>query len=161
MERSSCSPSGSKTIRTQRRLGQRLGPLFLFSCVYTRVCSNSVLVFYGCILAILRPCAYDASTTCAGMRDRDRARVRRGNCLGEVSLHAGGVHHRTHNRHRLRGLHPGRAAEPSMRGLLRTVHVLAICCVIAVLAWTKARGITFVIPYFPHRRNVTAVCSPR
>jgi hypothetical protein len=34
-----------------------------------------------------------------------------------------------------------------MRRLLRAVRVLAIFAVIAFMAWTKARGITFVIPY--------------
>ena len=126
-----------------------------FACfgVYTRVLSNSVLVFYGCIPAILRPCAYDAGTTRAGMRDRDRTRVRRGVCLGEVSLQSSSLRNRDHNRDRVCGLYFGRAAEPSMRKLLRAVHAVAICGVIAVLAWTKSNGITVLIPYFPHRRE--------
>lgn len=97
-----------------------------FACfgVYTRVLSNSVLVFYGCIPAILRPCAYDAGTTRAGMRDRDRTRVRRGVCLGEVSLQSSSLRNRDHNRDRVCGLYFGRAAEPSMRKLLRAVP----CC---------------------------------
>ena len=41
-----------------------------------------------------------------------------------------------------------------MKRLLRPVHVVAICGVIAVLAWTKSQGITAVIPYFPHRRSL-------
>jgi hypothetical protein len=42
-----------------------------------------------------------------------------------------------------------------MRRLLRAVHVLAIFGVIAFMAWTKSRGITAVIPYYPHRCNFT------
>jgi hypothetical protein len=43
--------------------------------------------------------------------------------------------------------------------LLRTIHIIAIVGAIAFLAWTKAHHVTAVIPYFPHRRTVTAVCS--
>lgn len=46
-----------------------------------------------------------------------------------------------------------------MKRLLQTVHVLAICGAIAVMAWTKSRGMTVVIPYVPHarRRSMAAV----
>ena len=46
-----------------------------------------------------------------------------------------------------------------MKKLRVVAKAVAICAVIAVLAWSKSRAITVVIPYFPHRRN--AVCSPR
>jgi hypothetical protein len=48
-----------------------------------------------------------------------------------------------------------------MRGLWRAVHALAICGVIAVLAWSKAHGVTVVIPYVPRGRTVTVDCSRR
>jgi len=37
--------------------------------------------------------------------------------------------------------------------LLRAVHAVAICATIGVLAWSKARGLTLVLPYFPHRKR--------
>ncbi|PYU68787.1 MAG: hypothetical protein DMG49_15180 [Acidobacteria bacterium] len=38
--------------------------------------------------------------------------------------------------------------------ILVAAQVIAICAVVAVMAWTKAHGFTGVIPYFPHRRRV-------
>jgi hypothetical protein len=38
--------------------------------------------------------------------------------------------------------------------VLVVAQAVAICGVIAVLAWSKSRGITVVIPYFPHRRSL-------
>jgi hypothetical protein len=38
--------------------------------------------------------------------------------------------------------------------LLRAVHVLAICGVIAFMAWTKSHGITVVIPYIPRGHKI-------
>jgi hypothetical protein len=37
--------------------------------------------------------------------------------------------------------------------LLVAAQAVAICAVIAVLAWSKARGLTLVLPYFPHVRK--------
>ena len=37
--------------------------------------------------------------------------------------------------------------------LLLLVHAFAIIAVIAVLAWSKARGITVALPYFPRTRR--------
>jgi hypothetical protein len=45
--------------------------------------------------------------------------------------------------------------------LLLAAQALAICGVIAFMAWTKSRGITGVIPYFPHRRNETSLTVRR
>jgi hypothetical protein len=39
-----------------------------------------------------------------------------------------------------------------MKKLRVAAQAVAICGVIAFMAWTKARHITAVIPYFPHRR---------
>jgi hypothetical protein len=44
-----------------------------------------------------------------------------------------------------------------MKKLRVAAQAVAICGVIAFMAWTKSRGITFVIPYFPHRRTSLAV----
>jgi hypothetical protein len=41
-----------------------------------------------------------------------------------------------------------------MKKVLVVAQALAICGVIAVLAWTKARGITAVVPYVPHGRSL-------
>jgi hypothetical protein len=41
--------------------------------------------------------------------------------------------------------------------LVLAAQAVAICGVIAFMAWTKSRGITGVIPYFPHRRNETSL----
>jgi hypothetical protein len=39
--------------------------------------------------------------------------------------------------------------------LLVAALAVAICAVIAVLAWSKSHAITAVIPYFPHRRETS------
>jgi hypothetical protein len=41
-----------------------------------------------------------------------------------------------------------------MKKLRVAAQALAICGVIAVMAWTKSQRITAVIPYFPHRRSL-------
>jgi hypothetical protein len=93
--------------------------------------------------------AYDAGTTCAGMRDRHHSCVCRWNCLGEMSLQLSGVRNRDYNRDSVRRIYFGRAAMKKLRVVAKAV---AICAVIAVLAWSKSRAITVVIPYVPHRR---------
>ena len=94
---------------------------------------------------------YDAGTTGDGVRNRHHSCVCRWNCPDEVSLQLSGVHHRTHHRYRLRDLHPGRAA---MKKLRVAAQAVAICGVIAVLAWSKSHAVTVALPYFPHRRSL-------
>jgi len=61
------------------------------------------------------------------------------------------IRDRDDNRGRLSVLHFGWAA---MRAKLITVaRAVAICVVIAVLAWSKSHGTTIVLPYFPHQRK--------
>jgi hypothetical protein len=76
------------------------------------------------------------------MRNRHDSRVRRWNCPREVSLHAGGVHHRNVNRRHVSRFHSGRAA---MKKLRVAAQAVAICGVIAFMASTKSRGITAVV----------------
>jgi hypothetical protein len=45
-------------------------------------------------------------------------------------------------------------AEAAMKKLRVVAQAVAICGVIAVMAWSKSHGITAVIPYFPHRRSL-------
>jgi len=70
------------------------------------------------------------------------ARIRCGNCPGEMSLHVGCVRHRDRNGRGVSRVHSGCAAMK----LRVAVQAVAICCVIAVMAWTKAHGFTGVIP---------------
>ena len=46
-----------------------------------------------------------------------------------------------------------------MKRLRIAAQAVAICGVIAFMAWTKSRGITVVIPYFPHRRSYSVMLS--
>ena len=43
------------------------------------------------------------------------------------------------------------------RKLVAMIHALAICSVIAVLAWSKTKRVTVTIPFFPHRKQTCFV----
>lgn len=51
------------------------------------------------------------------------------------------------------GLDSPAALVTDAKKLLRFLHARAICAVIGILAWSKARGLTVVLPNFPHRRE--------
>jgi hypothetical protein len=67
-------------------------------------------------------------------------------------IYQGRVHHRDRNRSQLFGFCFDRAAMNAK--LVVAIQTVAICGVIAVMAWTKAHGFTGVIPYLPHRRRI-------